>query len=65
MDPDQAGQNVGSDLDHNCLTLLSYFGFFFWKKLMLKSISAKSADNKNFRSKMTRGLPSMQRVEEL
>ena len=32
LDPDQARQNVGPDLDPNCLTLWWYFWKFFWKK---------------------------------
>ena len=34
LDPDQAWQNVGPDLDPNCLTLWWYFWKFFLKKLI-------------------------------
>ena len=34
LDPDQAQQNVGPDLDPNCLTLWRYFWKFFFKKLI-------------------------------
>ena len=36
MNPDQAGQNVGPDLDPNCFTLIVFPNFFF-EKLILKS----------------------------
>ena len=45
LDPDQAQQNVGPDLDPDCLTIWCYFWKkFFFKKLILKR--KKSADNK-------------------
>ena len=40
--PDQAWQNVGPDLDPNCLTLWWYSWKNYFKKLILK----KSADDK-------------------
>ena len=43
LDPDQARQNVGPDLDPNCLILRWYSLKDFFKKLILK----KSADDKN------------------
>ena len=36
LDPDQAWQNVGPDLDPNCLTLWLYCWKIFLKKLILK-----------------------------
>ena len=41
LDPDQARQNVGPDLDQNCLTLWSYSWKNFSKKLILKKISRR------------------------
>ena len=31
LDPDQARQNVGPNLDPNCLTLMIFMNFFFEK----------------------------------
>ena len=49
LDPDQAQQNVGPDLDPNCLTLWKYSWKNFLKKLILK----KSADGNFFLWKIT------------
>ena len=43
LDQGQARQNVGPDLDPNCLTLWWYFRKIYLKMLILKN----SADNKN------------------
>ena len=42
LDPDQALQDIGPDLDPNCLLLCWYSGKNFLKKLILQ----KSADDK-------------------
>ena len=42
LEPDQAWQNVGPDLDPNCLTLMVFLKGLFKKNGFLK----KSADNK-------------------
>ena len=55
LDPDQAWQNVGPDLDPNCLTLWWYSWKIFLKKLILK----KFTDDKKAE------LPSLQRVNLL
>ena len=36
LDPDQARQNVGPDLDPNCLTLWWYSWKIFWKEFIFK-----------------------------
>ena len=41
LDPDQARQNVGPDLDPNCLTLWWYSWKFFLKKIKLKKKNNK------------------------
>ena len=41
LDPDQAWQNIGPDLDPNCLKLLWYLWNNFSKKLILKKISRR------------------------
>ena len=38
LDPDQAQQNVGPDLDLNCLTLMVFLKDFF-EKMILKKVS--------------------------
>ena len=55
LDPDQARQNVKSDLDPNCLTLWWYSWKNFLKKLLLK----KSPQTTKWHAK----LPNMQRVK--
>ena len=57
LDQDQARQNVGPDLNRNCLTLCCYSGKNFWKKLIFK----KSADDKKKHEK----LASMHRVNAI
>ena len=42
LDPDQARQNIGPDLDPNCLTPRWYLWKDFWENLILN----KSADDK-------------------
>ena len=37
LDPDQARQNVGPDLDPNCLTLMLFLQDFFWEKSKKKN----------------------------
>ena len=54
LDPDQDRQNVGPDLDSNCLTLWWYSWKIFFKKLILKK--------KIIRRQMLALLPSRQRV---
>ena len=46
MDPDQARQNVGPDLDPNCLTLWWYSLNTFWKKSLKKNNNKKTDDIK-------------------
>ena len=41
LDPDQAQQNVGPDLDPNCMTLWWYSSKNFAKKLILEKISRR------------------------
>ena len=47
LGPDQARQNVGSDLDSNCLTLWWYSWKKFSKKLFCKEISRQQKSMKN------------------
>ena len=54
LNPDQARQKVGPDLDPNCLTLWWYF----WKNSLKMLIFEKSADDRKNHAK----LPSMQQV---
>ena len=53
LDPDQDRQNVGPDLDPNCLTLIAFLKEFFEKVRFEK----KSTDD----NKSLKKLPSMQR----
>ena len=48
LDPDQARQNVGPDLDPICLTLLWYSWKNFSKNLILKKISRRQKSMQNF-----------------
>ena len=48
LDPDQARQNVGPDLDPNCLTLKWYSKKNFSKMLILKKISRRQKSMKIF-----------------
>ena len=49
LEPDQARQNVGPDLDPNCLTL----SWYFWKMLLKKKVNFKT------KNQQTTKLPSM------
>ena len=55
LNPDRPGQNVGSNLDLNCLTLMIFLNVFF-EKLILKMSRA--------RQKSMQELPSVQKVNE-
>ena len=48
LDPDQARQNVGPDLDPNCLTLWWYSWKIFLKKLILKKIHRQQKSMQNY-----------------
>ena len=48
LDPDQAQQNVGPDLDPDCLTLWKYSRREFFEKV---NVGKKSADKKYLASK--------------
>ena len=48
LDPDQARQNVGSDLDPNCLILWWYSWKIFLKKLILKKINRLQKSMQNY-----------------
>ena len=50
LDPDQARQYVGLDLDPNCLTLWWYFWKNFSKKLILKKINRQQQQKKNMKN---------------
>ena len=52
LDPDQDPENVGPDLDPNCLSLTH-----FLKKLILKKVSRRQGKHEK--------IPSMQRAEHL
>ena len=45
LDPDQARQNVGPDLDPNCLTLMAVLKFFSKKLKSMQNYPAKSRAN--------------------
>ena len=55
LEPDQAHQNVGSDLDLSCFDTVMVFLKDFLTKFILEKISRQS--------KMHAKLPSMQRVD--
>ena len=58
LDPDQARQNIGPDLDPNCLTLWWYSWKIFFKKDNLKKQNPQT-------TKKHAKLPSMQRDKQV
>ena len=48
LDPDQARQNVGPDLDPNCLTLMVFLKEFFEKDDFEKKYQQMSKHMKNY-----------------
>ena len=43
LDPDQAQQHVGPDLDPSCLTLMIFLKDFFWKSVFKKNLVDKNS----------------------